>query len=265
MTPLEIAILCVSGLILTAVLVIFTQSLWFRAMVSGAHVGFFKIWGLRVRGLDARAIVFSYIRARKFGLLVSVEQLETIALADRDVTKVIHDVITPRVIETPAVTTICKNGTELSASAKITVRTNLQRVVGGAGEETIIARVCEGIVACIGGAQNHYEFLEKPNIISGQLLKRNFGAGTAFDILSIDIPKVTVGRSIVAEFDVVAKPAVAPVVSCANDILEVRSTPETVGVSSGDVITDLWDESIGELDEREDQDLLFPCKKTRLA
>jgi len=229
-------ILIPSVVALIAIVVFFTffNALWFRAWLSGAPVSPLKILRIRLARLDARAIVLVYIKAHKGGVDVSIDQLTNHAqakgnnenvvdaciaavnaginlplriamavdLAGRDINHAIKDTITPRVIETPKVTTVCKSGIEMSARAKITIKRNLSRIIGGALEETIIARVCEGIVACIGNATSHEELLEHPDNISKKLMQRNFSADTAFDVLSIDISKIEVGRNVGAELEI---------------------------------------------------------------
>jgi uncharacterized protein YqfA (UPF0365 family) len=209
--------------------------LWFKAMVSGTYIPMSRILGMRVKRLDAQMLVQLYIKARKSGVMITVDQLENhaqargniqnvitaciaahnagialpvetamaIDLAGRDISDAVKHCITPKVIETEKVSAVAKNGIELAAKAKITLRTNLKRIIGGALEETIIARVCEGIVTSIGNASNHKELLENPDRISKQLLvNRSISSDTAFDILSIDISDIDVGRNIGAELDI---------------------------------------------------------------
>jgi uncharacterized protein YqfA (UPF0365 family) len=178
----------------------------------------------------------SYIKAKKSGVKITVDQLENhaqargnienvvnaciaavnaginlpvhtamaIDLAGRDINLAVRERITPRVVETPIVTTVSKSGIEMSVCAKITIRTNLARIIGGALEETIIARVCQGIVTCIGDSQSHTELLEKPNKISALLMGQGnkLADDTAYDILSIDISKIEVGRNVGAELEI---------------------------------------------------------------
>jgi len=209
--------------------------MWFRAFISGTYIGILKIVRMRVKRLDTKTIVMAYIKARKSGVVVTVDQLENhvqargnvdnvvnaciaavnakielpvetamaIDLAGRNINEAVKETITPRVVETPLVTTVCKNGIELSARAKITLRTNIQQLIGGALEETIIARVCEGIVTCIGSAHTHDDLLENPDRISKQLLvDKNITSDSAFEILSIDVSKIEVGRNVGAELKI---------------------------------------------------------------
>ncbi|MCL1901938.1 MAG: flotillin-like protein FloA [Firmicutes bacterium] len=204
---------------------------WFRAFISGSHIGIFKLIGIKLRRLPMRLIVDCYINAKKAGLKITVDDLEThimaggkiknvvdalisahaaniklsietaraIDLAGRDVLSAVKACVIPKVIEIPAILAIAKDGIELKAKIKVTVRTNISRLVGGAGEETIIARVGEGIVTTVGSAVSHKDVLENPDIISKKVLEKGLDAGTAFEILSIDIADIDVGRNIGAQ------------------------------------------------------------------
>lgn len=215
-------------------LAIFLPGLWFRALISGTYIPMIKLIRIRAKRLDARLIVMGYIKARKSGVNVTIDQLENhvqakgnidnvvdaciaavnagidlpvrvamaIDLSGRNIKEAVKNTITPRVVETQLVTTVCKSGIELSARAKITLKANLERLIGGARSETIIARVCEGIVTCIGNAQSHNELLEKPDSISKQLMQKNIWHDTSYDVLSIDISKIEVGRNVGAELDI---------------------------------------------------------------
>ena len=205
--------------------------LWINARASGVPVKMLSLIGMRFRRISPQKIVNAYIRARKAGLDVSTDMLEThylaggnvervvqalisahqaginlafktacaIDLAGRDVLQAVQMSVVPKVIETPPVAAIAKDGIELRAKARVTVRTNIERLVGGAGEETIIARVGEGIVTTIGSAESHEAVLENPDLISQTVLGKGLDAGTAFEILSIDIADVDVGRNIGAQ------------------------------------------------------------------
>ena len=205
--------------------------LWISAMAAGVDVGIFNLIGMRLRRVPASQIVLPLIKANKAGLNVNVNQLEAHYLAGGDVDRVIDALIAahraeipltferacaidlagrnvleavqmsvnPEVIETPIVSAVAKNGIELKVKARVTVRANIDRLVGGAGEATIIARVGEGIVTNVGSAMNHSEVLENPDHISRTVLEKGLDAGTAFEILSIDIADVDVGRNIGAE------------------------------------------------------------------
>lgn len=213
-------------------------NLWLQARVSGAPVGFSDLIGMWFRKVNTNTIVLSRIQAVKAGLQVSTNQLEThylargnvprvvnaliaadrakielpwdtacaIDLAGRDILEAVQTSVKPKVIDCPAASTgrntidaVAKDGIQLKARARVTVRANLARLVGGALEETIIARVGEGIVTTIGSASTHKDVLENPDRISRVVLERGLDAGTAFDILSIDIADIDVGENIGAK------------------------------------------------------------------
>ena len=219
-------------LILVAVLFHFIPfGMWIRAMASGVHISFGSLIGMRVRRIKPERLVYPLIKATKAGLDLNITQLEThflaggnvdrvinaliaaqranipiafekacaIDLAGRDVFEAVQMSVTPKVIETPVVAAIAKDGIELRAKARVTVRTNIERLVGGAGEETVIARVGEGIVTTVGSAETHKQVLENPDSISRTVLSKGLDAGTAFEILSIDIADVDVGRNVGAQ------------------------------------------------------------------
>ncbi len=205
--------------------------LWVSAIAANVNVGIFTLVGMRLRRVVPSKIVLPLIKANKAGLNVSVNQLEAhylaggnvdrvvdaliaahrasiplpfersaaIDLAGRDVLEAVQMSVNPKVIETPVVSAVAKNGIELRIKARVTVRANIDRLVGGAGEPTIIARVGEGIVTTVGSAEMHTDVLESPDEISKTVLGKGLDAGTAFEILSIDIADVDVGRNIGAE------------------------------------------------------------------
>lgn len=205
--------------------------LWISALAAGVNVGIFTLVGMRLRRVPPAQIVLPLIKANKAGLDVNVNQLEAhflaggnvdrvvdaliaahraqipllfersaaIDLAGRNVLEAVQMSVNPRVIETPMVSAVAKNGIELKVKARVTVRANIDRLVGGAGEATIIARVGEGIVTSVGSADDHKAVLENPDHISRTVLAKGLDAGTAFEILSIDIADVDVGRNIGAE------------------------------------------------------------------
>jgi len=205
--------------------------LWISAMAAGVDVSIFNLIGMRLRRVPAGKIVLPLVKANKAGIAVNTNQLEAHYLAGGDVDKVIDALIAahraeipltferacaidlagrnvleavqmsvnPEVIETPIVSAVAKNGIELKVKARVTVRANIDRLVGGAGEQTVIARVGEGIVTSVGSAANHSEVLENPDHISKTVLEKGLDAGTAFEILSIDIADVDVGRNIGAQ------------------------------------------------------------------
>lgn len=220
------------GIILVSVFLHFVPiGLWISAMAADVHVGIFTLIGMRMRRVPPAKIVMPLIKANKAGLDVSVNQLEAhylaggnvdrvvdaliaaqraqivlpfersaaIDLAGRDVLEAVQMSVNPKVIETPLVGAIAKNGIELKVKARVTVRANIDRLVGGAGEPTIIARVGEGIVSTIGSSESHTDVIESPEEISKTVLAKGLDAGTAFEILSIDIADVDVGRNIGAQ------------------------------------------------------------------
>jgi uncharacterized protein YqfA (UPF0365 family) len=208
-------------------------SLWVQALVSGGRVGLLNIIFMRFRKVPPKLIVESKIMAVKAGIDISTNNLEShflaggnvlrvvqaliaadkanialnfnraaaIDLAGRNVLEAVQMSVIPKVIETPLVSAMAKNGIQLKAVARVTVRTNIDRLVGGAGQETVLARVGEGIVSTIGSAESHKEVLEHPDSISKTVLAKGLDAGTAFEILSIDIADVDVGKNIGAELE----------------------------------------------------------------
>ncbi len=222
----------IMGIIIAAVFLHFVPiGLWISALAADVHVGIFTLIGMRMRRVPPAKIVMPLIKANKAGLNVNVNQLEAhylaggnvdkvvdaliasqraqivlpfersaaIDLAGRDVLEAVQMSVNPKVIETPVVSAVAKNGIELKIKARVTVRANIDRLVGGAGEPTIIARVGEGIVTTVGSSENHTDVLESPDDISKTVLGKGLDAGTAFEILSIDIADVDVGRNIGAQ------------------------------------------------------------------
>ena len=204
------------------------MGLWISALAAGVRVSIITLIGMRLRRVPPYRIINPLIKAIKAGIDVDINQLEAhflaggnvdrvinsliaaqraniplsfersaaIDLAGRDVLDAVQMSVNPKVIETPVIAAVAKDGIELKARARVTVRANIERLVGGAGEETIIARVGEGIVTTIGSADSHKLVLENPDSISRTVLGRGLDAGTAFEILSIDIADVDVGRNI---------------------------------------------------------------------
>ena len=222
----------IAGIILFFVFLYFVPiNLWITAIFSGVKVGLFELVFMRIRKVPPRIIVESMITATKAGLEVSTNELEThylagghvptvikalisadkanitlgfkqataIDLAGRDVFEAVQISVNPKVITTPKVAAVAADGIQLIAIARVTVRANIQQLVGGAGEDTILARVGEGIVTSIGSAASHKNVLENPDKISKLVLQRGLDAGTAFEILSIDIADVDVGANIGAK------------------------------------------------------------------
>ena len=206
--------------------------LWLSAKVSGVDISLVQLFLMRIRNVPPHIIVPAMIEAHKAGLsnitrdeleahymagghvervvhaLVSASkanieltfQMATgIDLAGRDVFEAVQMSVNPKVIDTPPVTAVAKDGIQLIAKARVTVRANIRQLVGGAGEDTILARVGEGIVSSIGSSENHKSVLENPDSISKLVLRKGLDAGTAFEILSIDIADIDVGRNIGAQ------------------------------------------------------------------
>jgi uncharacterized protein YqfA (UPF0365 family) len=224
-----------AGIILFFIFLYFVPiNLWITALFSGVRVGLFELVFMRIRKVPPRVIVESLITATKAGLKLTSTELEThylaggnvpnviralisaekanihldfkqataIDLAGRDVFQAVQISVNPKVITTPKVAAVAADGIQLIAIARVTVRAAIQQLVGGAGEDTILARVGEGIVTAIGSAKSHKEVLENPDKISKVVLSRGLDAGTAFQILSIDIADVDVGANIGAKLQI---------------------------------------------------------------
>jgi uncharacterized protein YqfA (UPF0365 family) len=237
MVGFDIGIVGIFVLVLVAlafVLYLVPIPLWIAAWASGAYVGLFTLIGMRLRRVPPGTVVTARISAAKAGLEISINDLEAhylaggnvvrvvnalisadkaniempfkraaaIDLAGRDVLEAVKMSVIPKVIETPRIAAVAKDGIQLIAVSRVTVRTNLDRLVGGAGEETVIARVGEGMVSTIGSADSHKAVLENPDHISKHILSRGLDAGTAFEILSIDIADVDVGENIGAKLQI---------------------------------------------------------------
>ncbi|MEX2239660.1 MAG: flotillin-like protein FloA [Burkholderiales bacterium] len=208
--------------------------LWIAAWASGAYVGLFTLVAMRLRRIPPNTVITARISAVKAGIAITVNELEAHFLAGGNVVRVVNAMISadkaniplpfkraaaidlagrnvleavqmsvlPKVIETPKIAAVAKDGIQLIVVSRVTVRTNIDRLVGGAGEETIIARVGEGMVSTIGSAVNHKSVLENPDHISKHILSKGLDAGTAYEILSIDIADVDVGENIGAKLQI---------------------------------------------------------------
>jgi len=226
-----IAIVVLGAMLLMVLIWAVPVGLWIAAIASGVRVKLASLVGMRLRKVRPRGIVLPLISATKAGLSLDTDSLEAHFLAGGDVERVVNALISadkanielsfqqaaaidlagrdvldavqmsvnPRVIETPRVAAMAKDGIQLIALARVTVRANINRLVGGAGEETILARVGEGIVSTIGSAESHKSVLESPEDISKTVLATGLDSGTAFEILSIDIADMDVGKNIGAE------------------------------------------------------------------
>ncbi|OUQ57139.1 hypothetical protein B5E58_09475 [Tyzzerella sp. An114] len=208
--------------------------LWISAMAAGVKISIFSLVGMRLRRVRPDRIIKPLIKAQKAGMNVNVNQLEShllsggrvdnvvdaliaahranldlsferaaaIDLAGRDVFEAVRMSVTPKIIETPWISAVAIDGIEVKVIAKVTVRANLARLVGGAGENTIVARVGEGIVTTVGSSKSHKAVLENPDSISQTVLSKGLDSGTAFEILSIDIADIDIGRNIGAHLQI---------------------------------------------------------------
>jgi uncharacterized protein YqfA (UPF0365 family) len=229
-----IALLVLVLVALSILLYLIPIPLWIAAWASGAYVGLFTLIGMRLRRVPPATVVTARISAVKAGLDVLLNDLEAHYLAGGNVVKVVNAMISadkaniplsfkrasaidlagrdvlaavqmsviPKVIETPRVAAVAKDGIQLIAISRVTVRTNIDRLVGGAGEETVIARVGEGMVSAIGSSEKYKDVLENPDHISKHVLSKGLDAGTAYEILSIDIADVDVGENIGAKLQI---------------------------------------------------------------
>jgi uncharacterized protein YqfA (UPF0365 family) len=232
---MEILILLGIGLVLFFLFLYFVPiNLWIVAIFSNVRVGLFELVIMRIRRVPPSLVVDSMINATKAGIKVTSDDLQThflagghisnvikalisadkanipldfklaaaIDLAGRDVFEAVQISVNPRVISTPSIAAVAQDGIQLLVKGRVTVRANIRQLVGGAGEETIIARVGEGVVSAIGSAPNHKAVLENPDRISKLVLSKGLDAGTAFEILSIDIADVDVGENIGAKLQI---------------------------------------------------------------
>ncbi|MBZ5519979.1 MULTISPECIES: flotillin-like protein FloA [Bacillus] len=229
LSSLAILALVAAAIIVLAIFFTFVPvMLWISALAAGVRISIFTLVGMRLRRVIPSRVVNPLIKAHKAGLAATTNQLEShylaggnvdrvvnaliaaqranieltfercaaIDLAGRDVLEAVQMSVNPKVIETPFIAGVAMDGIEVKAKARITVRANIERLVGGAGEETIVARVGEGIVSTIGSSQNHKKVLENPDMISQTVLGKGLDSGTAFEILSIDIADVDIGKNI---------------------------------------------------------------------
>lgn len=235
--PMLIPILLVVGIILFLAIVLhyIPFLLWLSAKASGVHISLVQLFLMRIRNVPPSIIVQALIEAHKAGLSfitrdgleahylagghvakvvhalvsaakanieLSFQMATAIDLAGRDVFEAVQMSVNPKVIDTPPVTAVAKDGIQLIAKARVTVRANIRQLVGGAGEDTVLARVGEGIVSSIGSSENHKSVLENPDSISKLVLRKGLDAGTAFEILSIDIADIDIGRNIGAALQI---------------------------------------------------------------
>ncbi len=232
----SIALFVLAAIVLFAVILYYVPFfLWISALVSGVHISLIQLMLMRIRKVPAATIVQALIEAHKAGLSdINRNDLEAHYLAGGNVVKVVHALVSaskanielgfkmataidlagrdvfqavqmsvnPKVIDTPAVTAVAKDGIQLITKARVTVRANIRQLVGGAGEDTVLARVGEGIVSSIGSSESHKQVLENPDSISKLVLKKGLDSGTAFEILSIDIADIDIGKNIGAALQI---------------------------------------------------------------
>ena len=232
-----IALYIVLGLVLVFVAVFLgmvPMKVWIRTLVSGCHIPMPKLIGMRLRKLDCKLIIENYILAQKAGLSITITDLEThymagghidklvdaliaahsakldltleqaiaIDLADRDVVEAVQTSIKPKVVRTPVIQAVAQDGIELKVVAQVTVKARMDKQIGFADEETILARVGEGVVTAVGMATRHTQILADPSVISKQVLSKHLDNNTAFDILSIDICDIDVGNNVGANLKI---------------------------------------------------------------
>lgn len=225
------------GILLVFVAVFFgmvPMRVWVRTLVSGCHISMPKLIGMRLRKLDCKMIIDNFILAQKAGLDIKISDLEThymagghvdklvdaliaahsaklnltleqaiaIDLADRDVVQAVQTSIKPKVIRTPVMQAVAQNGIELKVVAQVTVKARMDKLIGSADEETILARVGEGVVSAVGMAAKHTDILANPAIISRQVLSKNLDNNTAYEILSVDICDIDVGNNVGANLKI---------------------------------------------------------------
>jgi len=230
MSPIAMYVVIIVGVIILLWLLLYLIpiGLWFQALVSGVRISLLQLIFMRWRKVPPSVIVVAMIEGDKAGIKLNRDDLEAhylaggrvaqvvhalvsaakanidlpfnmataIDLAGRDVFEAVQMSVNPKVIDTPPVTAVAKDGIQLIAKARVTVRANIRQLVGGAGEETVLARVGEGIVSSIGSADSHKKVLENPDFISKVVLEKGLDAGTAFEILSIDIADIDIGKNI---------------------------------------------------------------------
>ncbi len=228
---IDLGPIIVAVVVIVLILVFFTVipvGMWISAIASGVKISIFSLVGMKIRRVKPAKIVGPMIKATKAGLEVktneleahylaggnvdnvinaliaaeragmslSFEQASAIDLAGRDVFQAVKMSVTPKVIETPEISAVAKDGIELLVKARVTVRTNIDRLIGGAGEATVLARVGEGIVTTVGSSTTHSQVLENPDDISKVVLDKGLDSGTAYEIISIDIADIDIGRNI---------------------------------------------------------------------
>lgn len=228
MLVVKIIILVVVILLVVLFAAFVPLGLWISALASGVKIGVGDLIGMRLRRVAPKKIVMAMVKGTKAGLNLNLNQVEAhllaggnvdsvvnaliaaersnieltfeqasaIDLAGRDVFEAVTMTVTPKVISTPSISAVAKDGIELLVTARVTVRTNIARLIGGAGESTVLARIGEGIVTTVGSAEKHSDVLENPDEISKVVLQKGLDSGTAYEIISIDIADIDIGRNI---------------------------------------------------------------------
>lgn len=231
-----IVLIVIAALLLcfiTVVLILVPIKPWFMAIVSGAHVSMARLIGMRLRKVDTKNIVLAYIMARKAGLNIAIVDLEThymaggnvdkvikaliaahsakvdlsidlakaIDLAGSDVVEAVETCVTPKIIEVNNIAAIAQDGIEVIVNVKVTVKTDVRALVGGAREDTIVARVGKGIVGCIGAAETYNYLLENPSAIAETIQNMGLDDGTAYEIISVDVSDIDIGRNLGAKLE----------------------------------------------------------------
>lgn len=231
-----IALIVLSSILLIGLIILFILvpiKQWFIALVSGAHISMVRLIGMKLRKVDYRLIVNTYIMARKGGINISIVDLEThfmaggnvdkivkaliaansasvdltvelakaIDLAGSDVVEAVETCVTPKIIEVNNIAAVAQDGIEVIVNVKVTVKTDIDELVGGAREDTVIARVGKGIVSCIGAAENYTELLESPSSIADSIMSKGLDDGTAYDIVSVDVADINIGRNLGAKLE----------------------------------------------------------------
>ncbi len=218
---------------LVAFFIIFPIGVWWRALISNAPIPIAKLLAMKMRKVNLNEVVVAYITSKKAGIELNIDDLEThvlaggnidkvvrsmisaksaniklplqlaraIDLSGKDVVGVVQSCIVPKIIETPQVTAVSKDGIELKAKAHITIKTNMGRVLGGADEGTIVTRVAECLASTIGSSVNHGAVIENPDVISDVIMSKNLDSGTAYEIISVDIFDISIGKNIAVQLE----------------------------------------------------------------
>ncbi len=232
----HIALIVIASVLLCLIIVLLILvpfKAWFMALVSGSHVSMTRLIGMRLRKVDTKKIVLAYIMARKAGLKISIVDLEThymaggnvekvikalitaysakidlelslakaIDLAGSDVVEAVESCVKPKILDISDIAAVAQDGIEVVVHIKVTLKTNIARLLGGAREDTVIARVGKGIVSCIGAAENYNDLMENPSVVAETIQNMGLDDGTAYDIISIDVSDIDIGQNIGAKLE----------------------------------------------------------------